>query len=729
MTSHWIHGSDKCAYGATVEPQEHQRGSAEQLPEPSSGCTTKKLAKMAYNVSLAGPGPWGFRLQGGKDFNMPLTISRVTPGSKAAQSNVNQGDLVVAIDGVSTDGMTHLEAQNKIKSASYNLSLTLQKSKRPGPVPIATPRIDSPLPVIPHQKDHALEINGRTVFSALSNTSAMPMSGGVTTNGTMSGYLNKQEIQHSHSNSFVKTSPLRSSMSSHSISSETSSVRRSIGPKPDVLVNDENTTNSQFSPAKKRLYNNPIGLYSAETLNEMTEMHNMSLKGRASEGFLLRGNLPVKDPHVDIASPVYQAVLKNQGRSEHEIDDWARRAANLQSKSFRVLAQLTGTEYMQDPDEDALRRASGKENAPKSPEARAPTAATISPSQIKPSQGAKNLSAAASTISCAISAQSSSSSQAYSSASTAKGPMPYGGYNEPAAPAAKPRVVTTASIKPSVYQPSQAPSPGFAPSPATAYAPQQEPANRPPWVTDEDFSQKFAPGKTTTSVSKQILPKAAPPPPAPITTPSYTPQPPSHPPAQAPRGMIQRAERFPASSRTPLCGHCNSIIRGPFLVAMGRSWHPEEFNCAYCKTSLADVSFVEEQKNVYCERCYEQFFAPTCARCNTKIMGEVMHALRQTWHTTCFVCAACRKPFGNSLFHMEDGEPYCEKDYIALFSTKCHGCDFPVEAGDKFIEALGHTWHDTCFICAVCHVNLEGQPFYSKKDKPLCKKHAHAINV
>lgn len=38
-----------------------------------------------------------------------------------------------------------------------------------------------------------------------------------------------------------------------------------------------------------------------------------------------------------------------------------------------------------------------------------------------------------------------------------------------------------------------------------------------------------------------------------------------------------------------------------------------------------------------------------------------MHALRQTWHTTCFICAACKKPFGNSLFHMEDGEPYCEK--------------------------------------------------------------------
>ncbi|XP_041426303.1 LIM domain binding 3 S homeolog isoform X14 [Xenopus laevis] len=657
---------------------------------------------MAYNVSLPGPGPWGFRLQGGKDFNMPLTISRVTPGSKAAQSSINQGDVVVAIDGVNTDGMTHLEAQNKIKSASYNLSLTLQKSKRPGPVPTATPRIDSPLPVIPHQKDHALEINGsRTAYSTVSSKSAVPRGGFITTNGTMAGYVSKQETNHSHSSTFIKK-PVRSSMSTHSVASEASLIKGSIGPKVYPLLSGTNNPNNQFSPSKNRLYNNPVGLYSAETLNEMAEMHKLSLKGSTSEGGLHRGNLPVKDPLIDIASPVYQAVLKNQGKTEGEIDEWARRAANLQSKSFRVLAHITGTEYMQDPDEDALRRTS-KENVAKSTDTSLQQQSSFTTTY------------------------QSKASQSFSSLTTAKAPVPYGGYSEPAAlsaPAPKPRVVTTASIKPSVYQPSQAPAPSPLQPPAQMYAlPAQEPSNRPPWVTDDTFSQKFAPSKSTTTVTKQILPKAAPLPP----TPSYTPQPVSQP--QVPRGLIQRAERFPASSRTPLCGNCNSIIRGPFLVAMGRSWHPEEFNCAHCKTSLADVSFVEEQNGVYCERCYEQFFAPTCARCNTKIMGEVMHALRQTWHTTCFVCAACRKPFGNSLFHMEDGEPYCEKDYIALFSTKCHGCDFPVEAGDKFIEALGHTWHDTCFICAVCHVNLEGQPFYSKKDKPLCKKHAHAINV
>ncbi|XP_025898882.1 LIM domain-binding protein 3 isoform X1 [Nothoprocta perdicaria] len=691
---------------------------------------------MAYNVTLNGPGPWGFRLQGGKDFNMPLTISRITPGSKAAQSQMNQGDHVVAIDGVNTDSMTHLEAQNKIKSASYNLSLTLEKSKRPVPVSTSAPRIDSPRAVIPHQKEPSWEINGsRTTFDPLTNTTPGPVGSVLATNGTFPGYLSKQDISISNSSSYLKTTTVRSSMSSQSVTPDTSPAKSNLGSNLSPVFTDGNSPKHQLSPARQ--YNNPIGLYSAETLREMAEMHKLSLKGRASEGGLPRGTLPVKDPHVDSASPVYQAVLKTQNKPEDETEDWSRRSANLQSRSFRILAQMTGTEYMQDPDEEALRRSRGKENVAAASENSTPvehapvsTSSASAPvphaSAHPPAAAAPNPGSATPPASAPASAGQesfSSSFQRNTSQSYAPTPVsPSYGESPAASTTPKPRVVTTASIKPSVYQP--------APAPVHSYTPANtEPASRPPWVTDDSFSQKFAPGKTTTTVTKNILPRGAPVP-SPASTSAYpTPVSAS---SQAPaiaRGTIQRAERFPASGRTPLCGHCNSIIRGPFLVAMGRSWHPEEFNCAYCKTSLADVCFVEEQNSVYCERCYEQFFAPTCARCHTKVMGEVMHALRQTWHTTCFVCAACKKPFGNSLFHMEDGEPYCEKDYIALFSTKCHGCDFPVEAGDKFIEALGHTWHDTCFICAVCHVNLEGQPFYSKKDKPLCKKHAHAINI
>ncbi|XP_045425000.1 LIM domain-binding protein 3 isoform X5 [Lemur catta] len=657
---------------------------------------------MSYSVTLTGPGPWGFRLQGGKDFNMPLTISRITPGSKAAESQISQGDLVVAIDGVNTDTMTHLEAQNKIKSASYNLSLTLQKSKRPISISTTAPPVHSPLPVIPHQK-------------VVANSPA------------------NADYQERFNPSALKDSAL---------STHKPIEVKGLGGKATII---------------HAQYNTPISMYSQDAIMD-------AIAGQAqAQGSDFSGSLPVKDLTVDSASPVYQAVIKNQNKPEDEAE-WARRSSNLQSRSFRILAQMTGTEFMQDPDEEALRRSSTPiEHAPVCtsqaatplPPASAQLPAAASPSSASPPHAA-TASAAAPASSPADGPRPQASSYSPAAASSPAPAAHTSSSEGPAAPAAKPRVVTTASIRPSVYQPVPAstysPSPGanysptpytpspapvytpspaptYSPSPAPAYTPSPAPnynpapsatysggpaesAGRAPWVTDDSFAQKFAPGKSTTSISKQVMPRGGP--------------------AQAPplaRGTVQRAERFPASSRTPLCGHCNSVIRGPFLVAMGRSWHPEEFNCAYCKTSLADVCFVEEQNNVYCERCYEQFFAPICAKCNTKIMGEVMHALRQTWHTTCFVCAACKKPFGNSLFHMEDGEPYCEKDYVNLFSTKCHGCDFPVEAGDKFIEALGHTWHDTCFICAVCHVNLEGQPFYSKKDRPLCKKHAHAINV
>lgn len=35
------------------------------------------MAETTYTASLRGGGPWGFRLQGGKDFGNPLSISKV----------------------------------------------------------------------------------------------------------------------------------------------------------------------------------------------------------------------------------------------------------------------------------------------------------------------------------------------------------------------------------------------------------------------------------------------------------------------------------------------------------------------------------------------------------------------------------------------------------------------------------------------------------------------------
>ncbi|KAF3821524.1 hypothetical protein GH733_009566 [Mirounga leonina] len=92
---------------------------------------------MPHSVTLRGPSPWGFRLVGGRDFSAPLTISRVHAGSKAALAALCPGDLIQAINGESTELMTHLEAQNRIKGCHDHLTL----SAGAGLVPQRTARL------------------------------------------------------------------------------------------------------------------------------------------------------------------------------------------------------------------------------------------------------------------------------------------------------------------------------------------------------------------------------------------------------------------------------------------------------------------------------------------------------------------------------------------------------------------------------------------------------------
>uniref|UniRef100_A0A8B9RDT2 LIM domain binding 3a n=1 Tax=Astyanax mexicanus TaxID=7994 RepID=A0A8B9RDT2_ASTMX len=695
-----------------------------------------------YTVTLNGPSPWGFRLQGGKDFNMPLTISRITPGSKAAAGNLVQGDIIVAIDGVSTDGMTHLEAQNKIKSANFNLALTMTRSKRPAPVPMATPRIDAPMPVIPHQK---------VITNTPSNTEYIPSFNPIALKDTALSTNKPIEVKGPGGKATIIHAQYNTPISMYSQDAIMDAIAGQSQARGSELSGDEAASGSPLStPAQHAPVSTsavPAALPATAALpNQLA--NEPQVANQVPELDVEQPPEPtLVDPARDSSmSPPEPQPVSPPAPAAPAVPPAGPRHLSPAASTISTLLSTQSSFTMQSATGYRSQYQSSTSSAYMQPPLMQPAPPTYQPPPMQaapPTYQPPPMQAAPPTYQPPPMQPAPPTYQ--------PPPMQQSSIQIPVGPP-PPKVVSTATIVPTAYPTAPAPVPAPAPAPAPVHIPAPvqpapgpgAPSNRPPWVMDDTFAQKFDPSKTTTSVKVQPLPTAAPPAPSYVPNPAPAPAPPAAPspafnPSPAPftpapfppvaRGVAQRAERFAASNRTPMCGACNNIIRGPFLVALGRSWHPEEFNCHYCHTSLADVSFVEEQNSVYCENCYREFFAPTCARCNSKIMGEVMHALRQTWHTTCFVCAACGKPFGNSLFHMEDGEPYCEKDYIALFSTKCHGCDFPVEAGDKFIEALGHTWHDTCFVCAVCHMNLEGQPFYSKKDKPLCKKHAHAINV
>nr|XP_032650666.1 PDZ and LIM domain protein 7-like isoform X7 [Chelonoidis abingdonii] len=334
----------------------------------------------SYKVMLDGPAPWGFRLQGGKDFNMPLSISRLTPGGKAAQAGVGVGDWVLSIDGENTSNMTHIEAQNKIRACGDHLSLSLRRVQC--------------LLGKPHK-----------VCAAL--------------------------------------------------------IPEAIG----ALCQDS------FLCSQPPKYN----FVPSTTLNKTARPFGASPAPNTLPGLVTK---PV----------TYTAP-----------------ACTPQHNGCRTLT-------MQDPDEEHVRKVSQVSGL-------------------------------------------------------------------------EPSVVAALKVEPD--HGSAAPGP----------------ASRPPWAVDPSFAERYAPDKTSTVLSKHRQPAM----PTPMQNRS---------------SIVQAAQQPPeGTSKTPICYQCNKVIRGRYLVALGHYYHPEEFTCCQCRKVLDEGGFFEEKSSVFCPKCYDMRYAPSCAKCKKKIGG------------------------------------------------------------------------------------------------------------
>nr|XP_021144615.1 PDZ and LIM domain protein 7 isoform X5 [Columba livia]XP_021144616.1 PDZ and LIM domain protein 7 isoform X6 [Columba livia] len=551
----------------------------------------------SYKVMLNGPAPWGFRLQGGKDFSMPLSISRLTPGGKAAQAGVGVGDWVLYIDGENTSSMTHIEAQNRIRACGDRLCLTLSRAQNH----LGKPQKDS-LPCSEPLKYNfapstALNKTARP-FGASSPPNLRP--GLVTKPVTYAPLVPTCTPQHNGQPPQPLASP----------------STPTYDPVKLQLIEDAVDWQPRIGRTQSRSFHKLARLTGTDSLedheDELVSKPRDTCRPFGGTVEQWQPSQPPEPPSTPVCDPGKLRLME-------DAVDWQPRTGTSQSRSFRKLARLTGTDGMEDHEDELV---------------------------------------------------------------------------------SKPSQVSVLDQSPGAAMKTE---PGLAPRTPTATP---GPASRPPWAVDPSFAERYAPDKTSTVVSKHSQP----------ATPT---------PMQNRSSIVQAAQQSPEGpGRTPLCYKCNKVIRGRYLVALGHYYHPEEFICCQCRKVLDEGGFFEEKGSIFCPKCYDTRYAPSCAKCKKKITGEVMHALKMTWHVQCFTCAACKTPIRNRAFYMEEGQPYCERDYEKMFGTKCRGCDFKIDAGDRFLEALGFSWHDTCFVCAICQTNLEGKTFYSKKDKPLCKSHA-----
>eukprot|EP00076_Gallus_gallus_P039900 XP_025005438.1 PDZ and LIM domain protein 5 isoform X3 [Gallus gallus] len=855
-----------------------------------------------YSVSLVGPAPWGFRLQGGKDFNMPLSISRLNDGGKAARANVGIGDVVLTIDGISTDGMTHLEAQNKIKACTGNLNMTLQRvASATKPDIIHVPKEEPKEVVKPVPVASAAAPKVTAMASVAYNKTPRPF-----------GAVASSKVTSIPSPSSAFTPAQAAPMLPTPAPFAAPGLHVNAKPNADGWPPAPSTAKPAVNvPRQPATHNAAPGGHVGDSTQELAEGLRRGFRENQGDNKQQNGKIPPKRPPrkhiVDTYTEFYHTPTHSDASKKRLIEDtedWHPRTGTTQSRSFRILAQITGTDHMKEPEHEGAKKSKKKktENGelstpadlrnreeaqntsanlskssaatqaleiPAVPEFPSTSLIPMSENGARPESAATFLPIAESSPGSApspkltehidatapgrkITAELPSPDASVLLPSTAgaepplpakcsvatqtsEPPLPTPTAMQP--PSAAPSVEETTVVPPhpaslcarTVFLGSPSGSPAkLGPAPIPVFSPFKQrskiksmaaaavsaaiavrarlsepsayrllldallitPVTKPPLQASRpsrkstsalelpksksDSMEPTPPAAYTPTSVRNVSASHESPDPRPIPTNNATspsaPKPagPSsaakysgwQPPSQAAPAsgwtsnsnktsgttapsqklaaasqlteqdtLVQRAEHIPAGKRTPMCAQCNQVIRGPFLVALGKSWHPEEFNCAHCKTSMAYIGFVEEKGALYCEVCYEKFFAPECSKCQRKILGEVINALKQTWHVSCFVCVACHNPIRNNVFHLEDGDPYCETDYYALFGTMCHGCEFPIEAGDRFLEALGHTWHDTCFVCSVCNDSLEGQTFFSKKDKPLCKKHAHSINI
>ncbi|KFV45679.1 PDZ and LIM domain protein 1, partial [Tyto alba] len=233
----------------------------------------------------------------------------VTPGSKAAIANLCIGDQIIAIDGVNTDNMTHLEAQNKIKGCADELTLTVSRMESK----VWSPLVNEEGKTHPYKMNLASQPQEIRHIGSAHNRSAVPF-----TAATASA----PRVITAQYNS---PAGLYSSENIQTFNSAVDQVR--VGPEQLKCVAQvcPNSPMEVEVPGLKVLhvqFNSPLQLYSQSNIMDS-----------------LQGQISSVSPDFPRESEVYKMLQENQESNEPP----------RQSASFLVLQEILESEEKGDP--------------------------------------------------------------------------------------------------------------------------------------------------------------------------------------------------------------------------------------------------------------------------------------------------------------------------------------------------------------------------------------------
>ncbi|XP_017790337.1 PREDICTED: PDZ and LIM domain protein Zasp isoform X5 [Habropoda laboriosa] len=682
--------------------------------------------------------PWGFRLQGGKDFGTPLIVQKVNTGSPAEAAGLKAGDAVIRVNNTEMYNLRHKDAQDVIVRAGNNFELTVQRGGgtwKPHVSPISS-SLPSPSPtgmsnIAPVTKTSlaAKKQDGSHIGSG-HNFSPKPFLNG-TGDGSIKSIVNKQY-----------NSPV--GIYSEETIAETLSAQAEVLAGGVLGVNfkkNEKNYNAENSEVFKMVQEADKEPKTPEPVPPRTEFYSSvshAIGGRATSPrsptplfHYLHGRGPASNSNETSAK---RQVQRQESSSPGSVSSSAVRCSNcdrvivgvfvrIKDKNLHVECfkcstcgtSLKNVGYYNINNKlycDIHAKLVARQNAPSG----------MVPVTIPP--GGK---APASTISAAL----ANAPLSPSLSNHALSPQPFSACNRTSPDFGYPNsrlsslnrngcisngnchwesktFTSTITIQTGCTEPTRL---GTTPVDPPSFRSVQAP------TSNNLIGPKPFGGSSTLSSNLSSPPLAN-------SGNSTLPRPQSQTVTANEENTNHKSNGVVV--KPVCCKNDNECIRGPFITALGQIWCPDHFVCVntQCRRPLQDIGFVEEKGQLYCEYCFERFIAPTCSKCNSKIKGDCLNAIGKHFHPDCFKCSYCGKLFGNSPFFLEEGLPYCEADWNELFTTKCFACGFPVEAGDRWVEALNNNYHSQCFNCTMCKKNLEGQSFYAKGGRPFCKNHA-----
>eukprot|EP01090_Pellita_catalonica_P005675 TRINITY_DN1590_c0_g1_i1.p1 TRINITY_DN1590_c0_g1~~TRINITY_DN1590_c0_g1_i1.p1 ORF type:complete len:255 (+),score=44.23 TRINITY_DN1590_c0_g1_i1:50-814(+) len=111
-----------------------------------------------------------------------------------------------------------------------------------------------------------------------------------------------------------------------------------------------------------------------------------------------------------------------------------------------------------------------------------------------------------------------------------------------------------------------------------------------------------------------------------------------------------------------------------------------------------------------------------CRTCNGPVSpGEkFLNALGGSFHERCFKCNKCGTNLGTLPFYVIDNNPFCKDCQSSHNMPNCTACNQIIKRSDEFLEYKGQKYHETCFTCKKCKTPLNYAQFYVKSDGRYC---------